>query len=426
MSFSDYTRLTKKSLGFLLPYLGTLLRQRATTILHRWTWRNTPNSKNIVVLGGSFAGIELVNQLSHTLPRGYRVILIEKNSHLNYVFNFPRFSVMSGLERTAFIPYDGLAKGAPSGIFERIQDTAVDLTSKKIRLASGKEIDYSYLAIATGSSQPLPVNLMSIDRNGACGELQQVQETIKESQKIAIVGGGAVGVELASDIKDFYPSKDVTLVHSRGQLLNKFGERLQRYAKVVLRNELKVRVLLNERPKKPSGGSMARGAILTFSDTRSEQFDLVISCTGQQPNSAILSTLYPEAVSESNSRVIVRPTLQILTTKDPNRAIPIFAFGDVADHGGPQMARAGWLQAGVVANNILALIHGRTPSRTYKPNVFIEGAIKLTLGTTHTVMYGMDEDGSDVMFPSRNGPLDLEIGRAWKTFGADYEKEFGA
>jgi len=37
-------------------------------------------------------------------------------------------------------------------------------------------------------------------------------------------------------------------------------------------------------------------------------------------------------------------------------------------------------------------------------------------------MYGMDEDGFDVMFPSRTSPLDLGIERAWKDFGADFAK----
>lgn len=89
------------------------------------------------------------------------------------------------------------------------------------------------------------------------------------------------------------------------------------------------------------------------------------------------------------------------------------------------MARAGWLQASVVADNILAMIKGRRPSRKYKPNAFIEGAIKLTLGKSHTVMYSVDADGSDVLMPSRNGPLDLGIERAWAQFGADYKKECG-
>lgn len=105
----------------------------------------------------------------------------------------------------------------------------------------------------------------------------------------------------------------------------------------------------------------------------------------------------------------------------PSLDAPIFAFGDVADHGGPRMARVGWLQARVVLDNILALTRGQTPWRTYKPNAFIEGAIKLTLGKTHNVIYAMHTDGSNVLVPARDGRLDLGIERAWKQFGADFK-----
>jgi NADH dehydrogenase FAD-containing subunit len=184
---------------------------------------------------------------------------------------------MTGYEHTAFIPYDGVASGASEGIFTRIQDTAVQITQNQVLLASGQKVDYSYLAIATGSSQPLPVQVLATERGEACNELQGVQESIKASQRIAIVGGGPVGVELASDIKDFYPDKDVTLIHSRGQLLNNFGKRLQDYALKTLQEELKVRVLLNERPEIPKGENMAREATLRFSDGHEEEFDLIVS-----------------------------------------------------------------------------------------------------------------------------------------------------
>lgn len=274
---SDKTKILGKAIGFFLPYYGRVAIRRLASVHHSWTWQNTPDAKNVVVLGGSFAGIELVNRLSESLPTGFRTVWIEKNDHLNYSFNFPRYSVTEGYEHRAFIPYDGVAQGAPAGIFRRIQDTAVGLTENQVLLASGEKIDYEYLAIATGSSQPLPAQVKATEREEGCQELQEVQELIKTSQKIAIVGGGAVGVELASDIKDFYPEKQVTLVHSRGQLLSHFGRRLQDYTLTALQDELKVRVLLNERPKMPAGGNLARSASLTFSDGREEQFDLIVS-----------------------------------------------------------------------------------------------------------------------------------------------------
>lgn len=116
----------------------------------------------------------------------------------------------------------------------------------------------------------------------------------------------------------------------------------------------------------------------------------------------------------------------MLTADAPSLDTPIFAFGDVADHGGPRMARAGWMQSGVVLDNILAMTRGQPPSRLYEPNVFIEGAIKLTLGKTHNVVYAMEADGSDVMVPARDGRLDLGIERAWKQFGADFKAANGS
>ncbi|KAK7745814.1 hypothetical protein SLS53_002531 [Cytospora paraplurivora] len=398
--------------------------RRVAAAYHRWTWQDKPNAKNVVVVGGSFAGIQLVRRLAETLPTGYKVVWVEKNSHLNYSFVFPRFSVMAEHEHMAFIPYDGVGRGAPSGIVTHIHDTAVDITQTQVLLASGHSIDYAYLAIATGSSQQIPVQVISTERENACYELRTVQELIRINQKIAVVGGGAVGVQLSSDIKDFYPAKEVTLINSRDHLLSPFGKRLQDYALNALRNELNVRVLLNERPKLPAHGNLATSAKLTFSDGREEEFDLIIGCTGQRPNSAILASLLPGAISKQTSRILVQPTLQVLAedAHPGHQDLPIFAFGDVAEHGGPKMARAGFMQAEVVVDNILNMINGRPCSRIYKPNVFVEGAIKLTLGKAHKVLYAMDSDGSDVLIPERNSTtLDLGVKRAWDELGADFK-----
>jgi NADH dehydrogenase FAD-containing subunit len=75
---------------------------------------------------------------------------------------------------------------------------------------------------------------------------------------------------------------------------------------------------------------------------------------------------------------LVKPSLQVDDASLPH----IFAIGDVAEHGGPRMARAGFYQAHVVAANVLASIKGKAGNslQPYKPNVSIENAIKLTLG----------------------------------------------
>lgn len=103
-----------------------------------------------------------------------------------------------------------------------------------------------------------------------------------------------------------------------------------------------------------------------------------IPCTGQSPNSQVVSSLSPESISKETGRILVKPNLQLQSTAGyfPH----IFAVGDVAETGGPKMARAGYFQADVVANNIVGLIENRAPLRVYKPNRMVEGSLKLSLG----------------------------------------------
>jgi hypothetical protein len=110
---SDKVTFITKALIVVGPYLGRAAIRRVAAYRHSWTWRNIPDAKNIVVLGGYFAGIELVRRLIETSPTGYKVVWIEQHSHFNYIFNFPRYSVLKGHEQRAFIPYDFIAKGAP-------------------------------------------------------------------------------------------------------------------------------------------------------------------------------------------------------------------------------------------------------------------------------------------------------------------------
>lgn len=247
--------------------------RKIAAIVHHHTYKSLPlpQTKNVVVVGGSFTGYYTVKRLTETLPTGYRVVLIEKNSHFNYVFAFPRFSVLEGYEKYAFIPYEGLGKQAPKGIFEFVQGKVDDVDERVITLEGGKEIEYEYLVIATGTSSALPSKVTATESLDAHQELRRMQSTIKKAARIAVVGGGAVGVELASDIKDFYPEKSVVLIHSRARLLPSFGDRLHQYVTKRL-GEMGVEIWLNERPQIVEGSRTLKLKI-----GKEETFDLIVS-----------------------------------------------------------------------------------------------------------------------------------------------------
>ncbi|KAI0477849.1 hypothetical protein GGR56DRAFT_674178 [Xylariaceae sp. FL0804] len=491
----------KFSLFALMHFTSGFLQSFAT----RWHDRNyqaVPNPKNVVVVGGSYAGIHLARLLARSLPTGYRVVLIERNSHFNFLWHFPRFSVARGHEGLAFLPYGSMLRDLAPGSCELVRGTVESITAHsaanadadaddgqqqqggQVRLASGEVVEYAYLALATGSTQPPPVRPASTEAGDACAELRAVQDRIAGARDVAVVGAGAVGVQMATDIKSFHPQKRVTLVSSRGSVMAAFGRPLREHVLAVLR-EQGVRALLNERPRMPSSreAMMAAGGrtSLTFSDGHAEDFDLVLCCTGMRPNSSLLAPLAPSAISKTTSKIRVQDTMQIAVSEDDEddvvdddkeekgekskaktttktRLSHIFALGDVAEHSGPNMARASEFQAEVVRDNVLALISSsssggdngsnggerrRAKLRVYQPRWFVEGFIKLTLGRGRIAVYSSlrgsrgdednnddeDNDGdggrgghSDILLDLRHGGEDLDIARMWRLYGADFSE----
>lgn len=93
-------------------------------------------------------------------------------------------------------------------------------------------IKFDYLLYALGSTLPDPVNVWQPIDEGAIGEqrkpgtkrrglrfMELQEEKFKQADRILIVGGGALGIEFASDLKDLYPEKKITLLHSRTRVM---------------------------------------------------------------------------------------------------------------------------------------------------------------------------------------------------------------
>jgi len=271
---SDLIRLLYKYLPTILHFASIQLANYLKSIPHRLTYKRTSNPRKIVIVGGSFAGIQLAKRLSQTLPCGYRIILVEKNSHFNYTFNFPRYAVARGREHKAFIPYTGLVNGAPEGILEIVRDEVLEIDGDEVILGSGDKVEFKYLAIATGTSSYLPAKVHSTVKKEGCSELRGLQGKIEDAKSVVIVGGGAVGVQIATDIKSYYPDKMVALVHSRGQLLPSFGPRLHDYVMQVL-EKMDIEVILNRRPALPEKDT--DGLDIDLKEDQTSHYDLVVN-----------------------------------------------------------------------------------------------------------------------------------------------------
>ena len=68
-----------------------------------------------------------------------------------------------------------------------------------------------------------------------------------------------MGVQMATDIKEIYPEKNVTLIHSREQIMNKFHPQLDGIIKQRC-EELRVKLKLGSRVKLPANGYPTDGS----------------------------------------------------------------------------------------------------------------------------------------------------------------------
>lgn len=104
------------------------------------------NLPNIVVVGGSYVGVNTAQQLATHFAGRFRTVLIEKNSHFQHLFAYPRFAAATGVDtHKAFIPYrPGTFANCPEDSGSVIQARVEDLTRSRVRLDRKVLLDGQY------------------------------------------------------------------------------------------------------------------------------------------------------------------------------------------------------------------------------------------------------------------------------------------
>lgn len=115
------------------------------------------------------------------------------------------------------------------------------------------EIPFSFLVLATGTKLTPPSSLPGSEKLDGVAYLRRHAEMVAGRGEIVVIGGGAVGVQMATDVKEIYPAKNVTLVHSRGRVMHRFHEGLHMVIEERCK-ELGVGMRLGKRVRLPEGG----------------------------------------------------------------------------------------------------------------------------------------------------------------------------
>eukprot|EP01134_Creolimax_fragrantissima_P007255 CFRG7255T1 len=216
-------------------------------------------------------------------------------------------------------------------------------------------IPFDFCIVSTGSAYDAPIkaSAKSTTVENRKEEIFEWHRRIVASEQIVIVGGGTVGVELAAEIASVFPTKNVTIITSKDNLLDGTPESAQAYAAKFMQSN-GVRLIFNEKVDIPeNSGDPTIVKSFKLSDGSTIEADLVFKCIGFHPNNEIISEKnYPRALI--NNKLHVDNKLRLIGSEC------VYAVGDVAmipDEETPKTVLPATWSADAAAENVLAAIN---------------------------------------------------------------------
>ncbi len=329
----------------------------------------------VVIVGGGFGG--LYTALALASRAGHPpLLLIEPNER--FLFLPLLYELLSGELRAWEIAprYDALLAGPGVGwLRDRVH--SVNTAARVVRTATGREVPYSALVLATGSSEntdAVPGAARHALTFRSLADVARLGEVVRELgrresplQRLAIVGAGPTGVELACKVADLLRGACVVeLIEQGDQVLPRSRAFNREQALSALRRR-DVRLRLRTRVEAVEADRLtlllpegATGPTSTHTASAKEELPVraVIWTAGlrfQPP------PLVPPAPAEPSGRLRCHPDLRLEGHEE------VFVVGDLAALPGngadpsslpPASAQVAFQQAAVAARNVMHALAG--------------------------------------------------------------------
>jgi len=171
-------------------------------------------SKNVVIIGGSAAGITAGITTRRHYPDA-DITLIRKEEQVLIPCGIPYIFGTVGVPQKNLIPDAILETNGINLIVDEAQ--SIDRGKRVVVTASHGEIPYDKLILAMGSL-PMELPLEGLDKDGVytvvkdVDYLQKLSDRLDQAKDLVIIGGGFIGVEFADECKKKNENTNVTIV----------------------------------------------------------------------------------------------------------------------------------------------------------------------------------------------------------------------
>jgi demethylphylloquinone reductase len=274
-------------------------------------------------------------------------------------------------------------------IFQQGQVTAIDLEGKQVTLQDDRQIDYDKLVLSTGGRTPvdlvpgakeyaLPFRSLN-DAYRLQEKLRLLEESDRDKIRVAVVGGGYSGVELACKLADRLGEKGRIRIIDRGTQILSDSSEFNRATAIKALEKNQIWQDLETEVEQVESDSIT---LVYKGQTDTIPVDLVLWTVGNQVSELIKQL--PLAQTDQGL-LEIEPTLLVKGRED------IFALGDAAnscDRDGkilPATAQVAFQQSDYCAWNIWAAATNR-PLLSFRYQPLGE---MMTLGTDNATINGL-------------------------------------
>lgn len=345
----------------------------------------------LCILGGGFGGLYTalrLSQLPWETSQQPEIILVDQSDR--FVFMPLLYELLTGELQTWEIapPFEELL--ANTGVrFTQATVMGIDSEQQRVQLQDGVEFAYDRLVLSLGGVTPMesvpgvaehaiPFRAIA-DAYRLEERLRILEESDKEKIRVAVVGGGYSGVELACKLAERLGERGRIRLIEQGEMILKTSPEFNREASQQALNERKVWIDLDTSVDAISADTIS---LLYKGQVDTIPVDIVVWAVGTTVAPVVRSLPFKQ---NHRGQLMITPTLQVVDHPE------LYALGDLADcrditgQQVPNTAQSAFQQADYAAWNIWASLTGR-PLLPFRYQHLGE---MMTLGTDNATLTGL-------------------------------------
>lgn len=185
----------------------------------------------VVILGGGYGGMMVVQELLEQLPADAELVLVDRMPYQGLKTEYYALAAgtVSDLEIRVNFPVHPQLKIVYGNI------TEIDLANRIVRVTRNEPISYDSLVIALGCTdnyhgiEGAAEHACSIQSLSATRRTFQQINDIRPYGQLTIVGGGLSGVEVAAELRESRADVNIRILDRSGSVLSSFPPKLQEY-----------------------------------------------------------------------------------------------------------------------------------------------------------------------------------------------------